>query len=89
MSESNASLGVWYAWWSDKANEAGNDVYVYMVEGRQLRAHGISESPEFPTIGWEDKKLVGTVPNGFVDPQVIQGFHKRRMMKANPTLNAH
>ena len=84
MSESIASPQVWYAWWSNKAAEAGNDVYVYMVEGRKLRAHGISESPEFPTIGWEDKTQVGTVPDGFVNPEVIQGFRKRRMMKASP-----
>lgn len=89
MSESIASPQVWYAWWSEKASEAGNDVYVYTVGGKELWAHGVSESPEFPAIGWEDKTQVGTVPDGDLNPRRIEGHRHQRMKKANPAQGAY
>jgi hypothetical protein len=76
----------WYAWWSHEASESGNDVYVYTVGDGELRAHGISDSPEFPTIGWEDKKLVGTVPDGNLNPRVIKGSRNLGMKRVGGPL---
>ena len=66
---------IWYAWWSDKARAAGIDEFIYTVAGNEIHAHGISDDPDFPTIGWEDKKLVGN-PNGCINPKRIKGHHE-------------
>ena len=68
----------WYAWWSDEAQAAGNDQFVYAVGEDEIHAHGISNSPDFPTIAWADKTLVGTVPDGDLNPRRIAGGRKFR-----------